>query len=102
MIGDFEYLILTAAGRLGDYAYGAAIRRVLADANRPASIGALYTTLNRMERKGLVTTWMGEATQARGGRAKRMVALTHEGVRAASEFYDAIRRVSQDVSWANR
>lgn len=102
MIGDFEYLVLTAAARLGDNAYGAAIRRVLADANRPASIGALYTTLDRMERKGLVTTWMGEATQARGGRAKRMVALTNEGIRAAAEFYDAICRVSQDVSWVSR
>jgi len=102
MIGEFEYLVLAATVRLGDNAYGAAIRRVLQDANRTVSIGALYTTLDRMERKGFVTTWMGEVTQARGGRAKRMVALTSKGIRAASEFYDAIRTVSQDVSWANR
>ena len=102
MIGDFEYLVLAATVRLGENAYGAAIRRTLADAGRPASIGALYTTLDRMERKGLITTWMGIATQARGGRAKRMVALTNEGHRAGSEFYNAIRQVSQDVTWANR
>jgi PadR family transcriptional regulator, regulatory protein PadR len=102
MIGDFEYLVLAATARLGDEAYGAAIRRVLADASRPASIGALYTTLDRLERKGLVTTRMGEATQARGGRAKRMVTLTEKGSRAASEFYSAIHQVSQSVSWAVR
>lgn len=102
MIGGFEYLVLAATARLEDGAYGAAIRRVLADAKLPASIGALYTTLDRLEMKGLVTTWMGEATQVRGGRAKRMVALTAEGVRAASEFYNAIDQVSQCVSWATQ
>lgn len=102
MIGDFEYLVLAATARLGDEAYGAAIRRVLADASRPASIGALYTTLDRLERKGLITTWMGEATQARGGRAKRMVNLTEKGAKAASEFYTAIRQVTQSVAWASR
>jgi PadR family transcriptional regulator PadR len=102
MIGEFEYLVLAATVRLGDNAYGAAIRRLLADANRPASIGALYTTLDRMEQKGLVTTWIGEATQVRGGRAKRMVALTNEGIRAASEFYNTVSVVSQDISWASR
>ena len=93
-------MILAAIARLGDEAYGAAIRRVLADANRPTSVGALYTTLDRLENKGLVKTWLGEATQSRGGRAKRMVALTSEGSRAAAEFYAAISRASQDLSWA--
>lgn len=102
MVGEFEYLILAAVARLGNDAYGGAIRRVLADVNRPTSIGALYTTLDRLERKGFVTTWLGEATPSRGGRAKRMVALTIEGSRAASEFYHAISRASQDLSWATR
>jgi PadR family transcriptional regulator PadR len=102
MIGDFEYLVLAATVRLGDEAYGAAIRRVLADAGRPASIGALYTTLDRMEQKGFVTTWMGEATQVRGGRAKRMVALTQAGYKAASEFHKAIAQVSRNIAWETR
>ena len=83
MIGDFEYL-------------------VLAGVNRPASVGALYTTLDRLEKKGFVSTWLGEATQSRGGRSKRMVALTEEGVRAASEFYGSISQASQDISWSTR
>jgi PadR family transcriptional regulator PadR len=101
MIGEFEYLLITAAARLGDEAYGAAIREEIEKATgRSCSIGALYTTLDRLETKGLLKTWMGEATAQRGGRAKRMVRLTPSGIKAAKNFYDAIRRVSQGVAWA--
>lgn len=100
MLGEFEYLLLTAAVRLGEDAYGAAIRREIEEATgRRCSIGALYTTLDRLETKGYVKTWMGDPTPQRGGRAKRMVSVTAKGVRAASAFYHAVRRVSRDVSW---
>lgn len=100
MLGEFEYLLLTAAVRLGEDAYGAAIRREIEEATgRRCSIGALYTTLDRLETKGYVKTWMGDPTPQRGGRAKRMVSVTAKGVRAASTFYHAVRRVSRDVSW---
>ena len=101
MIGEFEYLLITATARLGDEAYGAAIREEIETATgQKCSIGALYTTLDRLETKGLLKTWMGDATPQRGGRAKRMVRLTPNGVKAAKDFYDAISRVSQGVSWA--
>src|SRR5271169_1871203 len=101
MLGEFEYLLLTAAVRLGEDAYGAAIRQEIEGATgRRCSIGALYTTLDRLETKGLLKTWMGDATTQRGGRAKRMVHLTPNGIKAAKDFYDAISRVSQGVSWA--
>ena len=99
MLGEFEYLVLAAISRLGENAYGAAIRRALADLDKPTTLGALYTTLDRMEKKGLVTRWMGEATAARGGRSKRMVALTVEGRRAASDFHKIITRASQHLDW---
>ena len=103
MIGEFEYLLITAAVRLGEGAYGAAIRREIEDATEcQCSLGALYTTLDRLETKGLVNTWMGEATAERGGRAKRMVCVTAEGIRSASAFYSAIARVSRDVSWETK
>src|SRR5258708_4710659 len=104
MLGELEYLLITAAARLGDEAYGAAIREEIeATAGRRGSIGALYTTLDRLETKGLVTTWMGDATPQRGGRAKRMVSVTPNGVRAAKDFYDVVTRVSRGASWvANR
>jgi len=101
MLGEFEYLILTAATRLGDDAYGAAIRQEIDGATRqPCSIGALYTTLDRLEVKGLIKSWMGDPTPQRGGRAKRMVRVTGNGIRAAEDFYAAVTRVSQGVTWA--
>ena len=101
MLGEFEYLLLTAAARLGDEAYGAAIRKEIEAATaKPCSIGALYTTLDRLEKKGLLKTWMGEATAERGGRAKRMVRVTALGVREAEAFYSAVARVSRGVKWA--
>jgi len=103
MIGEFEYLVLTSAVRLGKEAYGAAIRREIEDATgERCSIGALYTTLDRLQDKGLVETWMGEATAQRGGRAKRMVHVTRKGVQAATSFYQAVFKVSRNVSWEAR
>ena|SRR5579863_5131543 len=100
MLGEFEYLLITAAARLGDDAYGAAIREEIAAATgRRCSIGALYTTVDRLQAKGFLQTWMGDATPQRGGRAKRMVRVTPKGARAAKDFYDAVRRVSRGVSW---
>jgi DNA-binding PadR family transcriptional regulator len=100
-LGEFEYLLLTAAVRLGDEAYGAAIRHeVEADTGRPCSVGALYTTLDRLEQKALVKTWMIDPTPQRGGRPKRMVRVTTTGVRAATEFYDVVSRASRGVAWA--
>src|SRR5580693_1659850 len=101
MLGEFEYLLITAAAGLGDNAYGAAIRQEIeATTGRKCSIGALYTTIDRLEKKGLLKTWMGAATPERGGRAKRMVQVTAKGVQAAKAFYDAVTRASRGASWA--
>lgn len=100
MLGEFEYLLLTAAAGLGDNAYGASIREAIeATTERKCSVGALYTTIDRLEKKGLVKTWMGAATAERGGRAKRMVRVTPKGVQSAKAFYDAVTRVSRGASW---
>ncbi len=100
MLGEFEYALITAAAGLGEDAYGAAIREEIeVTTGRKCSIGALYTTIERLENKGLLKTWMGEATPQRGGRAKRMVRLTPKGVQAAKDFYQAVMRVSRGASW---
>lgn len=100
MIGEFEYLILTAAVRLSEDAYGAAIRLKIEEATGGrCSVGALYTTLDRLEHKGLIKTRMGDPTPERGGRAKRMVQVTAAGARAAEDFYSAVMRVTKGVSW---
>ena len=101
MLGEFEYLLLTAAAGLGETAYGASIReKIETTTGRRCSIGALYVTIDRLETKGLVKTWMSDATPQRGGRARRMVRVTPRGVQAAKEFYDAVTRVSRDAAWA--
>lgn len=100
MLGEFEYLLLAATARLGAEAYGAAIRLEIENSTqRNCSVGALYTTLDRLEEKGLIETWMGGATPQRGGRSKRMARVTGKGIRAAKEFYEAVERSSSGVPW---
>ena len=71
-IGEFEELVLLAILSQGDNAYGVTIRQALEEAtDRSITIGSLYTTLSRLEDKGLVQSWFGEPTAERGGRAKR-------------------------------
>ena len=100
MLGEFEYVLITTAAGLGENAYGVAIRdEIEASIQRKCSMGALYTTIDRMEAKGLLKTWVGEATPQRGGRGKRMVRVTPLGVRAAKQFYDSVLRISRGASW---
>ena len=72
MLGEFEYVLITTAAGLGENAYGVAIRDEMEAAiQRKCSMGALYTTMDRLEAKGLLKTWVGEATpegQASGAR----------------------------------
>jgi len=100
MVGEFEFLILSAAAHLGEEAYGAAMREVIeTNGGRTCSLGALYITLDRLEAKGLVETWMSAPIQQRGGRAKRMMRVTREGVHAAREFYQAVIKISSGTVW---
>lgn len=101
MLGEFEYLLITAAAGLGEDAYGVSIREEIeSTTGRKCSLGALYTTIDRLEKKGLLKTWMGDATPERGGRAKRQVRVTPEGVEAAKDFYEAVLRISRRASWS--
>ena len=100
MLGEFEYLLIAATVRLGDEAYGAAIlQEIERSSRRQCSIGALYTTLDRLETKGMIKTWTGKPTQERGGRSKRMVRVTAKGVAAATAFYETVQQVSHGTSW---
>ena len=100
MLGEFEYLLLSVSSSLGDDAYGAAIRTAIERATgRRCSVGALYTTLDRLEAKGLLETWMGDPTPQRGGRPKRRVRVTAKGAREAAQFYRAVARASRGASW---
>jgi len=82
-LGEFEQVVMLAALRLGDEAYGGAISREIEErTGRSVSRGALYVTLDRLEEKQLIRSRLGEPTPARGGRAKRYLSVTPAGVRA--------------------
>lgn len=79
-LGEFELLVLGALMRLGDQAYGVAIINEIENrTGRKVSVGALYATLNRMEKKQYVQSKLGETSAVRGGRAKRFFEVTQDG-----------------------
>jgi DNA-binding PadR family transcriptional regulator len=98
-LGDLEQLILLALLRLAPEAYGVAIAEELdRRAGRPATLGTVYKTLSRLERKGYVRGRVGSPTPERGGRAKRYYELTAAGRRALAASLDAIHRLSAGLS----
>jgi DNA-binding PadR family transcriptional regulator len=97
-LGEFEQVVLLAILRLDKDAYGVTIRsEIAACTGREPAPGALYTTLDRMEEKGIVRSWLGEATPQRGGRAKRYFALTQTGRAALVEAQRAYRNLLQGL-----
>jgi len=82
-VGSLELAALLAVARLGDDAYGLAVRRDLAErTGRDHSVGAVYTTLQRLEDKGLLTSRSSDPLPVRGGRSRRQFAVTALGARA--------------------
>ena len=80
-LGEFEQVVLLSIMRLGDEAYGLAVKDEMESvAGRTPSSGALYTTLDRMERKGLLVSSEGPGSAERGGRPRRYLRLTPEGL----------------------
>ena len=97
-LGQFEQLVLTAIVGLRDEAYGVTIHERVQKLAAPRSValGAVYVTLDRLEDKGLVTSWHTDPTPERGGRAKRCFQIEALGERALKEAADTARRM-QDV-----
>ena len=92
-LGEFEHLVLATALRL-EAGYGAQLVRELEQrTGRQVQGGALYATLDRLERKGYLISRMGDPDPARGGRPKRFVEVTPEGIRSLAEHREALLRV---------
>ena len=82
-LGEMELMVLLAVVRLADEAYGVPIsKELLILAKREISLGSIYAALDRLERKGFVSSSLGDSTPERGGRAKRYFRVTATGVRA--------------------
>jgi PadR family transcriptional regulator, regulatory protein PadR len=87
-LGSFEQVLLLAILRVQERgAYGVSIRREIeARTGRSPSPGATYTTLDRLESKGLVSSCMGESSPERGGRSKRLYTVTGLGLATLRQF----------------
>jgi PadR family transcriptional regulator len=101
-LGELEQLVLLAIARLGDDAYGVAIRQeIVTRTRRDLSFGSVYTSLTRLEAKGLLSAHLGEPTAERGGRRKKHYTISAAGRRALQRSLNAIRTMARgiDASW---
>lgn len=97
-LGEFEVLVMLSVLRLGDAAYGVAVRKELAArTGRNPSRGTVYATLRRLEEKGHVESQLGEPTAERGGRAKRFLRPTRAGLEALSGSLRDLDRMREGV-----
>ena len=93
-LGEFEQIVLLAVLRLGENAYGVPIRQeILECTDRMPTPGALYTVLERLQGKGMVTSRMGEATAERGGKPKRYFEVTKDGIAAVTRAQRAYQKL---------
>jgi DNA-binding PadR family transcriptional regulator len=94
MLGEFELMVLLAVLRSGEDAYGTTIvREIRSRTKRSVTRGSAYVTLDRLERKGLLSSQLGEPTPVRGGRAKRFFRVTRKGLRELKQSLTDLERL---------
>src|SRR5271167_817144 len=97
-LGGFELLVLLALIRLGDEAYGVPISDAIEESSgREVALGSVYITLERLERKGFVSSKLGEPTAERGGRAKTYFHVTAKGLREVRRARQTLLSLWQGV-----
>lgn len=94
-IGQFEQLVLTAILRCGRNAYGVTVHEAVEQLSgtKSVALGAVYATLDRLEDKGLISSWLSDPTPERGGRSKRHYRLESDGERGLRESVLTARRI---------
>jgi PadR family transcriptional regulator PadR len=100
VLGDFEQLVLLGVLRLEseDASYGAAIRQEIhARCGRDVSINAVYTTLDRLETKGFLKSWIGDPTPQRRGRRRKFYALRPAGIAALRQSYRSVTAMAEGL-----
>lgn len=86
-LGEFEEIVLLTVAILGDKAYGVSItEEIEQQTGRSLSVSAVHAALHRLEEKGMVSSYMGDATAERGGRRKRLFSVTAAGSRTLDEI----------------
>lgn len=102
-LSEFEQITLTAVMLERKNAYGMTIHErmeSLVKKNRIVSLGAVYTTLDRLEQKGYVKSWFGGATEERGGRSKRYFEITGSGERALKKSLAVAGNMLRELGYA--
>ena len=98
IVGEFEHLVLLALVRLGNGAYGAAIRREIRErTGRDAAIGTVYMTLGRLEKKKMIVSYVGDPTPQRGGRRRRHYLIDAAGQGALGRAYRAFAAMAEGI-----
>ena len=94
-IGQFEQLVMTAILKCGQNAYGVTIHNTVEalSGGKTVSLGAVYATLDRLEDKSLISSWLADPTPERGGRSKRHYRLESNGERALRESALTAKRI---------
>jgi DNA-binding PadR family transcriptional regulator len=97
-LGEFEQFVLYGILALGEQAYGAAIHREIHErTGRSVLIGAVYTVLDRLETRGLVSSWIGEPTAERGGRRRKYYRLRAAGAALLREAHESHQRMAHGL-----
>ena len=97
-LGEFEYAVLLAVLHLDADAYAVPIRELIEQrTGRPVARGALYTGLDRLETKGCLRSSMGDATEERGGKAKRYYTVTPAGLKAIRATHEALSSMTRGL-----
>jgi DNA-binding PadR family transcriptional regulator len=98
-LGELEQLVLLALLRLGDEGYGIAVQREIEErTGRVSSLGAIYSTLLRLEEQGLLVSRVGQPSPVRGGRRKKLYQVQPAGRAALRAALGALRALSQGLS----
>ena len=99
-LGHFEQLVIAAILSLREDAYGVTIYNKVAELAQPKkiSMGAVYVTLDRLEDKGFVSSWLSDPTSERGGRAKRCYRVEALGEQALQESAVTALRISEIIT----
>jgi PadR family transcriptional regulator PadR len=93
-LGEFELLVMLTVIRLGEGAYGVPISlEIEQQTGRDVAFGTVYATLERLQKKGLVCSDLGDPTPERGGRAKRYFRVTSTGLRTVRQAKQSLIRL---------
>jgi PadR family transcriptional regulator PadR len=102
-LGEFEEFTLLAVRALGDNTYGVPIQQYVEKVTaRPISIGSIYAALARLEEKGFVRSTMSEAVAQRGGKSRRVYAVTPSGLRTARDLHRVRERIWNAIAEGGR